>query len=139
MAAMVSLTNRKLDLATMLQQVRQVVSRGKPGDPPAYTLILGAGASYGVVPTARQMLGLPGSDGVAPKCIPAFLYERENGASLDPDALEGCVREFWKGVSARNEGRISLEFENGLPTAVSDAYKFLFSQEHTEIGRASCR
>jgi hypothetical protein len=128
---MALLTDRQLSLETMLGQVEQVVKRGTPSDPPAFTLILGAGASFGVVPTARQMLGLADRDGIHAHCIPAYLHEREHGAKPEPAALEKCVRDFWTRVVADNAGRCSLTVKDGLPANadVAAAYKFLFAQD----------
>src|SRR5262245_58301513 len=113
---MATLADRKLELATMLGQIAQVVQRGDRRDPPAFTLILGAGASFGVVPSARQMLGIPDHDGYHPACIPAFLHEREYGAR--PSELPECVRSFWKRVLSRNAGPCTLKVDGeGLPDA----------------------
>jgi tetratricopeptide (TPR) repeat protein len=132
-APMATIQERQLDQTTMLKQIEQVVARGKQTDPPAFTLILGAGASFGVVPTARQMLGIPDRGIHHPKCIPAYLHDRETGALPTSADLARCVRDFWKGVVVSNDGRCSLKFDaDGMPNyeTVPDAYKFLFSQEH---------
>jgi hypothetical protein len=52
-----SRVKKKMPLPTMLAKVEDVLKSGKQTDPPAYTLILGAGASQGVIPTAKEMLG----------------------------------------------------------------------------------
>ena len=50
---------KKLLQQTVLAKIDDVLKRGKKSDTPAFTLILGAGASFGVVPTAKEMLGFP--------------------------------------------------------------------------------
>ena len=50
---------KKLTRPTMLAKIADVLEHGQPDDPPAFTLILGAGASFGIVPTAKEMLGIP--------------------------------------------------------------------------------
>ena len=116
----------------MLAQIEQVVSRGKHTDPPAFTLILGAGASFGVVPTARQMLGIPDRGVHHGACIPAYLHEREKGCPPEDGKIASCVADFWAKFVDRNGARCGLPLHEGLPhpEAVPDAYKLLFSQEH---------
>jgi hypothetical protein len=48
------LEKKKMPSETMLAKIEDVLKRGKASDAPAYTLILGAGASFGVVPTRRK-------------------------------------------------------------------------------------
>jgi hypothetical protein len=54
-----TLDRKKMLQESMVAKIEDVLKRGRAGDPPAYTLVLGAGASFGVVPTAKEMLGFP--------------------------------------------------------------------------------
>jgi hypothetical protein len=80
----------------MLAKIEDVLVQGSSTDPPAYTLILGAGASAGLVPTAKEMLGLPDprTNQVHERSIPVWLAEKR-GATVTPDARTECCREFW--------------------------------------------
>lgn len=134
--------SRKMTQETMLVQIEQVLKRGKASDPPAYTLILGAGASFGSVPTAKQMLGIQNANTTHPQCIPAWLRRREDDvADLPPEELDRCVKGFWKrflednpsfvrdaNPSGDNEASISLK--DGVPddSSIAQAYTAIFNQ-----------
>ena len=127
----------------MLDQIDQVLRRGQPTEPPAYTLILGAGASFGSVPTAKQMLGLPHSGITHSQSIPVWLYEREHSHD-GPSALppEQQVRDFWTDFQTKNpslirspssdpENKSLIGFKDSLPDSqsVAQAYKAIFDQK----------
>ncbi len=137
--------DKKLSQAVALGQIEQVIRRGHPSDPPAYTLVLGAGASFGSVPTAKQILGLPAGDGVIhPQAIPLYLYELENGAVPLPAERKGIVQAFWKKFSEANSDllrpnaygsvALALTAADGWPTpeTIASAYQALFSQNRSE-------
>src|SRR5688572_11996086 len=128
---MATLADRELSMETMLAQIEQVVRRGDVNDPPAFTLILGAGASFGVIPTTCEMLGLSGRERIHIGCIPAYLYRREHGVWPASSALTSCVREYWSRVVKMNDVKCAFALENGVPQRafVPEAYKFLFSQD----------
>ena len=119
----------------MLGQIEEVVKYSEPGDPPAYTLILGAGASSGAVPTAKQMLGIPDLKIYHSDCIPAYLHELEHGAVPTGGELERCVHDFWRRFTEKNAGKSTIRLDaNGLPSAetISECYTALFA--HDRIG-----
>jgi len=66
----------------MFSHIEQVLRRGRWHDPPAYTLILGAGASFGAVPTVKQMFGLQENGTIHPQCIPAWVYQLDYRRTL---------------------------------------------------------
>lgn len=130
------LDKKKMLRETMLAKVEDVLKSGKKDASPAYTLILGAGASFGVVPTAKEMLGFPDAKTkkVHEKSVPVWLAKQ-----LDPDAkfdhdtarLE-CSKAFWKKFLADNAGNnkcngIEIGGE-GLPTttSIAAAYQSVF-------------
>ena len=130
------LNKKKMLQQTMLAKIEDVLKNGKKDAPPAYTLILGAGASFGVVPTAKEMLGFPDSRTklVHEKSIPIWL-----AGQLDPDLSPGdnnariaCSKAFWKRFVADNASnskckRIEPDTE-GLPknTSIAEAYQSVF-------------
>ena len=120
----------------MLAKIEDVLKRGKASDSPAYTLILGAGASFGVVPTAKEMLGIPDtkSGRVHEKSIPIWLAKQ-----LDPKLAFGtdgerlkCSIDFWKSFVAVNADNPKCKGihrgANGLPEggSVAAAYQAVF-------------
>lgn len=127
---------KKMSRETMLAKVEDVLKRGGEKDPPAYTLVLGAGASFGVVPTAKEMLGLPDTrkKTIHNKGIPLWLAGQGNPhAKFDsePDRLE-CSREFWKKFradNADNQKCNGIEYDpEGFPkmTSIAAAYQAVF-------------
>jgi hypothetical protein len=74
------LDKKKMLPETMLAKIEDVLKHGKKSDPPAYTLILGAGASFGVVPTAKEMLGFP--DSVTKKFMKRVFLSGWPGSSI---------------------------------------------------------
>jgi hypothetical protein len=126
----------------VLSQIEQVIRRGSPPDPPAYTLVLGAGASFGSVPTAKQMLGIPSDGGIHPQAIPLYLHELETGkktADLDAATQTQIVHDFWRNFRTTNPdlfrpdsqtGQPPLTFSEGLPnqSSVPTAYQMIFAQ-----------
>jgi hypothetical protein len=134
----------------MLAQIEQVLRCGGTNEPPAYTIILGAGASSGVVPTAREMLGLPGKAGaIHDDCIPFWIdrrlsHSRRNPISSSPDEQRTLVRRFWEHFFELNPDlKPSESYTNnvsvidlfdgvtGSTSIVADAYKALFNQKRT--------
>lgn len=141
---MTFLPARKLTQEVMLGQIEQVLRRGPETDVPAYTLILGAGASYGSVPTARQMLGLPEKGVIHPQSIPLYLHELDTGAAPAENERAGVVADFWRRLLEANpdllreattdgQTQIPVKLKDGLPDAESipNAYKHIFSQQRT--------
>src|SRR5260370_19513812 len=127
-----------MDQEIMLTQIHQTLQRGKPEDSPAYTLILGAGASFGVVPTAKQVLGIAEKSNEADKSrdsdevrdkysIPLWLRSQKSNAGTDPLAKsnEEALRDFWREFldlnadlkSSAGDGgeRPAIKLENRLP------------------------
>jgi hypothetical protein len=143
--SMSGLTDKKLTQEVMLDQIEQVLLRGKSTDPPAYTLVLGAGASFGSVPTAKQMLGLPADRNlIHPQAIPLFLHECETGEAPPSASHAQIIREFWARFLQSNPTLVGspttdggshslLKLQDGLPApdAISTAYMALFAQNHS--------
>jgi tetratricopeptide (TPR) repeat protein len=130
------LDKKKMLRQTMLAKIEDVLKRGHKQDAPAYTLILGAGASFGVVPTAKEMLGLPDAvtKKIHAKSIPVWLSSQLNSdTSLDDDiARLECSKAFWKrfrGDNAANgRSRVIESDTDGLPknTSIAAAYQAVF-------------
>jgi tetratricopeptide (TPR) repeat protein len=128
---------KKLSLQTLLAKIEDVLQHGSKDDPPAYTLILGAGASFGIVPTAKEMLGIPdpSTKKVHDKSIPLWLAkQREPTLDLaaDADGRIARVVDFWQRFSKANRGDgrcAKIQFDaSGLPlsTSVAEAYQAVF-------------
>ena len=135
----------------MLAQIEQVLRSGGTKDPPpAYTLILGAGGSAGVVPTAREMLGLPDkAGGIHNGCIPFWIKRCRSKPDLDPipsspDEQRKLVRHFWEKFLELNPDLKVSKTDASTPSAINlcngladsnsiiaDAYKALFDQKRT--------
>jgi len=142
---MPTLLDRKLEQDVMLRQIEDVLRHGRRQDPPAYTLILGAGASFGVVPTAKQMLGIADRGVVHEECIPAFLHERQHGVKPERGELRHVVRAFWdrfldanpefRGERTERNKHIPLisSDADGVPdgASIAHAYKSIFDQRRT--------
>jgi hypothetical protein len=128
-----SFRGKKMLQDTMLAKIEDVLRQGRSTDPPAYTLILGAGASSGIVPTAKEMLGLPDprTHQVHEKSIPVWLATARDAAPA-PDARLDCCKEFWRKFRAQNAGIDkckTIEFsEDDLPrsTSIASAYQAVF-------------
>ena len=130
---MVSLQDRRLEQDVMLRQIEDVLRRGHREDRPAYTLVFGAGASFGAVPTTKQMLGIPDEGRVHEHCIPAFLRERRHGQAPTPEQLPEIVRDFWGTfLTANHNLAITLNAQN-LPdnASIAAAYKGIFDHSRT--------
>lgn len=119
----------------MLRQIKEAV--GYEGDPPAYTLILGAGASCGVIPTASELVGLADSDGrIHEKCIPLWLHWRNNDERNPGSSME-IVQKFWtdfvKQYAAEDAQHKPIILHNGFPErgSVPVAYEALFNPKGT--------
>lgn len=141
---MTFLPARKLTQEVMLGQIEQVLRRGPETDVPAYTLILGAGASYGSVPTARQMLGLPEKGVIHPQSIPLYLHELDTGAAPAENERAGVVADFWRRFLEANpdllregtmegQAQMAVKLKGGLPDSdsIPNAYQNIFSQQRT--------
>ncbi len=124
--------DKKMTKETMLAKVEDVLRSGDVNDPPAYTLILGAGASSGVVPTAKEMLGLPDprTKEIHEKSIPLWLAAKlKSKTSLVTSAERlACSRMFWKNFCANNPTSQIILNDKGLPesTSIPQAYQVLF-------------
>ncbi len=95
-----------------------------PEDKVAYTMLLGAGFSYGVIPTAKEIL----------IDAPVWLYEMSNKRIDDDKKVTSAeiAKDFWVKIKTKFEGNgSSLEFDKdtGIPkdSSVSEAYKLLMS------------
>lgn len=131
--------HKKLSQQTMLAKIADVLEHGQADDPPAYTLILGAGASFGVVPTAKEMLGLPDpyTQQIHDKSIPLWLAQQKDPKNptaipKEADQRKALVATFWEQFRNANvrEGRgpkIQLDAD-GLPCSesVAAAYQAVF-------------
>jgi tetratricopeptide (TPR) repeat protein len=133
---MPGLADKKLTQDVVLAQIEQVLRRGQPTDPPAYTLVLGAGASFGSVPTAKEMLGLPAERNlIHPQAIPLYLQSLETGQPVPSALRTEVVRKFWARFSEANSAGAGapapLKLHDGLPAAdaISTAYMALFAQD----------
>lgn len=131
--------HKKLSQQTMLAKIADVLEHGQADDPPAYTLILGAGASFGVVPTAKEMLGLPDpyTQQIHDKSIPLWLAQQKdpkNPTAIPKEAAQrkALVATFWEQFRNANvrEGRgEKIQFDaDGLPRSesVAAAYQAVF-------------
>ncbi|WP_038164671.1 tetratricopeptide repeat protein [Verrucomicrobium sp. BvORR106] len=133
---MAELDKKWMSRETMIHQIMQTLYLGTPSDLPAYTLILGSGASHGSVPTAREMLGVTENGTIHEKSIPAYLHTRKGNAwPADLKAQEDLVTQFWKDYPAHVEEAQPfrdwlLNHSSGkapsTPQHVAAAYKALF-------------
>lgn len=133
---MAELDKKWMSKETMIHQIMQTLDLGTPSDLPAYTLILGSGASYGSVPTSREMLGVTENGTIHEKSIPAYLHTRKGNAwPADLKAQEDLVTQFWKDYPAHVEEAHPfrdwlLNHSSGkapsTPQHVAAAYKALF-------------
>lgn len=132
------LNRKKMTMDRVIDAIADSLALGTPSDPPAYTLILGAGASFGAVPTAKQMLGLPDAKTkeVHPQCIPLWRAKRDSAVQLNAagKAPLDIVKEFWASFTEKNPAFKDLKFDDdGLPAgdseAVAAAYKAVFDTQ----------
>jgi tetratricopeptide (TPR) repeat protein len=143
-----AIADKRMSQDAMLAQIEQVLRSGGTKDPPAYTLILGAGGSSGVVPTAREMLGLPDKAGcIHNGCIPFWIKRCREPLDPIPSSLDEqrkLVRHFWEKflkwnpdlkpskTTANNVSAIDLcDGLAGSNLVIADAYQALFDQKRT--------
>src|SRR3569833_2607798 len=102
-----NIAKKRMTVQTVLAKIEDVLRNGKQTDPPAYTLILGAGASYGVDPTAKEMLGFPDAKSVNihDKCIPVWLENHTNSKSILTENAERLRGAEAGGRGGRGAGR----------------------------------
>jgi tetratricopeptide (TPR) repeat protein len=122
---------RKLSEKQAIDQIIRSVKRAPAGDAP-FALVLGAGFSFGLVPTAKDLVmqHLPmwwRASGDAEK------YRRVL-ADATPDSTLVLAREFWKEFAATNQDRgLDLKFNNqGLPENIAEAYQAAFSPDYDD-------
>lgn len=116
----------------MLEKLVDTLMQDGGDEIPAYTLIMGAGASYGAVPTAKQMLGVPDEGKIHDLSIPLWLAKRKGIPFPDETAKSSVVKEFWRNFEEKNrirlkdkEGGFQLD-ANGTPINVAAAYQSVF-------------
>lgn len=124
------LRGKSISQESLIGKIAEAVQES--ANEPAYTLILGAGASYGAVPTAKQMLGIPDATGIHSGCIPAYVASNGKPFELDQQQLSHVVKCFWDKFTKAN-GIQSLDVSRGYPdpTNVSEAYQALFDPDKT--------
>lgn len=130
------LDEKKMHRDIMLAKIEDVLKRGTVADAPAYTLILGAGASFGVVPTAKEMLGFPDikTKKIHHKCIPIWLAEQlDPTIKFDGDAARlECTKQFWRDFQKKNNGNKKFKSlkigADDLPvsTSIAAGYQSVF-------------
>ena len=141
---MAGLADRHVDRVKMFSHIEQVLRRGRWHDPPAYTLVLGAGASFGAVPTVRQMFGLQENGTIHPQCIPAWVYQLDYRRTLPSEELPGCVLNFWRAFAIANpkllngkafpdDVALGAAMKSLFPCAksIAEGYQLLFDQRAT--------
>ena len=95
-----------------------------------FALVLGSGFSYGLVPTALQLVG---------ESLPLWMESRKDIKSFDAqkeipaDQRAKIARDFWNRFAKRNASRgltLPLDSQTGLPKSYSDAYRAVFTPEY---------
>src|SRR6266705_3061924 len=112
-----------------IDQIVETVKKAKEGTAP-FALVLGSGFSYGLVPTALQLVGesLPlwmksGTD------IKSFDAQKE----IPAEERAEVARDFWSSFAEQNASRgltLPLDSQTGLPESYSDAYRSVFNPKY---------
>lgn len=125
---------RTLTEEQAVKQIVQTVERATPGEAP-FALVLGAGFSFGLVPTVKQLIT---------RHLPLWAqvngdvtaYRKRLEQVEDPE-LEQVAAQFWRNFVQANEGRqLGLKLtQAGLPEAnrFADAYKAVFSADFDSV------
>src|SRR6266568_2132720 len=110
-----------------VQQIVETVRQAETGSAP-FALVLGSGFSYGLVPTARELVE---------KSLPHWIQCLNTGEIFDgrksatnPPAV---AREFWGQFVQRNKNRgldLPLDSVSGLPRDVPAAYRAAFDPNY---------
>jgi len=103
----------------MLDLICQQLDTSSKSDQAAYTMLLGAGFSYGVIPTAKEIL----------IDAPVWLKRNNNDQKMNNAEI---AKSFWSNVKNKLKGNgINLEFDKDtcIPkdNYISEAYKLLMS------------
>ncbi len=103
----------------MLDLICQQLDTSSKSDQAAYTMLLGAGFSYGVIPTAKEIL----------IDAPVWLKRNNNDQKMNNSEI---AKNFWSNVKNKLKGNgINLEFDKDtcIPkdNYISEAYKLLMS------------
>lgn len=120
--------SKKISQSCFFDVVLRTVSH-ESGDESAFTLVLGSGVSYGIIPTAREMLGGSINGEIHKMAIPLYLKK-----DVPISNAEEEVRNFWKEMAEKNNS-IDLD-ETGFPKNIENAYEIIFSP-HCEGGFSS--
>lgn len=113
-----------------VQQIVETVQQADPGTAP-FALVVGSGFSYGLVPTARELVETS---------LPVWMKSVRGGGSYAelsrlPEAERIAIaRDFWKQFAEKNARRnvkLSLNAASGLPADYSAAYKAAFDSHFT--------
>lgn len=108
-----------------VQQIVETVQQADPGTAP-FALVVGSGFSYGLVPTARELVEAS---------LPIWMKSLRGGGNYTeligrPENDRSAIaRDFWKQFAERNANRkvgLSLNAATGLPADCSAAYKAAF-------------
>lgn len=112
--------------------VQQIVSAIQAADPRTapFALVLGAGFSYGLVPTASE---------VVLTSLPLWMEARKRNTPFpelqkDAGSHRGIAQSYWKQfVSSNGQAQIgfSIDQDTGLPTDNPAAYRAAFSSDYT--------
>ncbi len=109
----------------MLTNICHSLETSSDGDKAVYTMLIGAGFSYGVIPTAKQIL----------QDAPSWLHKQKH-AGKDQETVnkDSICKEFWKTVSeqyspGKDQPKIEFQEGNYFPkdSSITDAYKLLMS------------
>jgi len=103
----------------MLDLICQQLDTSSKSDQAAYTMLLGAGFSYGVIPTAKEIL----------IDAPVWLKRNKNDQKMNNAEI---AKNFWSNVKNKLKGNgINLEFDKDtcipIDNHISEAYKLLMS------------
>jgi hypothetical protein len=120
---------RKLSEKQAIDQIIRSVKRAPPGDAP-FALVLGAGFSFGLVPTAKELVT---------QHLPVWWQAsgdpekyRRLLANKNTDSTVLLAKEFWKEFTETNRDRGLLLKLNvhGLPENIAEAYQAAFSPDY---------
>jgi tetratricopeptide (TPR) repeat protein len=118
------MANRPLSEKKAIDWIVETISRAEPGDAP-FALVVGAGFSRGLVPTAREL--------VIDK-LPHWMagLNARKPAELTPAERDAIVGEFWRSFVERNRDSIQLELdERNFPRDHVAAYKAVFDYNYS--------
>lgn len=113
-----------------IERIVETVQQADEGDAP-FALVLGAGFSHGLVPTAKELVT---------ESLPLWIHSRNEGtpfvspSETPVEARQAIAGQFWRKFMERNVAmglRLELDPNTGLPRDNSAAYKAAFDPNYS--------